>query len=321
MALVHHSDSGLNVEVGDRLTRSQLNERFGGGIQGGILTPAGGRYIFLFSDPKAGSLYGYDFDGWESYSHKTFFYTGGGSEGPQTLTHRNKTLFESQATGREIHLFLAVDTRAGSQEKIHEYLGQFTLDKAAPYRVETGLDADRKELRTVLVFRLDRYETEQLSERAGRSIASSIASSTGARPVSREASHILTYTRTGVENNTGSRRERVLEDKLIDWLEEKGKVASRLEIRIEGQSGRLYTDTWVNDDRELFEVKGDATRNDVRMAVAQLLDYSRHIYPPPNRATVVLPSHPGADLAGFIESCGLQLAVMTDSGLLRTSSD
>jgi len=321
MVLVHDSDSGLNVEVGDRLTRSQLNERFGGGIQGGILTPAGGRYIFLFSDPKAGSLYGYDFDGWESCSHTTFFYTGGGSEGPQTLTHRNNTLFESQATGREIHLFLAVDTRAGSQEKIHEYLGQFALHKAAPYRVETGLDADRKELRTVLVFRLDRYETEQLSERAGRSIASSIASSTGARPVSREASNILTYTRTGVRNNTGSRRERVLEDKLIDWLEEKGKVASRLEIRIEGQSGRLYTDTWVNDDRELFEVKGDATRNDVRMAVAQLLDYRRHIDPPPSRATVVLPLHPGADLAELIASCGLELAIMTESGLLRVSSD
>jgi hypothetical protein len=319
MVLKQANGSGLPIIAGDRVTRSGLDGRFGGGIQGGILTPAGAKYIFLFSDPDAGSRYGYGFDGWEDGEHRTFFYTGAGSTGPQALTNRNKVLYESLSTGREVHLFLAVGTRAGSKEKVHEYLGQFALDGAAPYRIETGLGADMKELRTVLVFRLNRFNAEPLPASGGHPIVGPVATHSGARVVSREANQVLTYKRAGIEESFGTRRERILEDKLIAWLQEQGKVASRLEVVICGQSARLYTDTWVASDRELFEVKGDATRNDVRMAIAQLLDCSRHIAPAPTRATVVLPTHPGPDLADLVSSCGLKLAIMTDVGLERTN--
>lgn len=319
MTIFHVSNPALTLRAGDRVTRKELNARFGGGIQGGMLTPAGGQYLFLFSDPEAGRTYGYDFDGWADATNETFYYTGEGSDGPQTPTRRNKILLDSRDTGREIHLFVAVGKQPGSQVRIHEYLGQFTLDNRIPFRTETGLDYRRIELRTVLVFTLNRFDPEPLPLADTHPLAEQPSSTTATRVVPREASNVVTFPRAGVVESTATRRERALENGLISWLEKQGKSAARLEIRIAGQSARLYTDTWVQEDRELFEVKGNATRNDVRMAIAQLLDYSRHITPAPSRATVVLPAHPGPDLVHLIESCELSLAIMTATELERVS--
>lgn len=319
MTIYHLSNPALNLTAGDRITRGDLNARFGGGIQGGMLTPAGGKYLFLFSDPEAGRAFGYEFDGWADATNHTFYYTGEGSDGPQTFTRRNKVLRDSRETGREIHLFLAVGKQPSTQVRIHEYLGQFTLDDRVPFRTETALDYSKVELRTVLVFTLNRLDSEPLPLTDVHPIAEQPARTTAARVIPREASNVLTFSRVGVDNSTATRRERALENGLITWLERQGKPAERVEIRIAGQSARLYTDTWVETDRELFEVKGNATRNDVRMAIAQLLDYSRHITPAPARATVVLPAYPGPDLVDLIASCGLGLAIMSEAGLERVS--
>jgi 5-methylcytosine-specific restriction protein A len=102
---------------------------------------------------------------------------------------------------------------------------------------------------------------------------------------------------------------------MIDWLLAQGHATSRLRIQIAGELGTLITDTWMPESRTLIEAKGDATRNDIRMAVAQLLDYRRHITPAPLRSTVVVPIAPTRDLHDFGRSAVLSLAVFDSRGL------
>ncbi|MFE2520437.1 hypothetical protein [Streptomyces mirabilis] len=57
----------------------------------------------------------------------------------------------------------------------------------------------------------------------------------------------------------------------------------------------------------LYELKGSSSRNAVRMAIGQLLDYRRHVPPKDARLVVVLPERPEDDLADLIESAGMGL--------------
>ena len=63
-------------------------------------------------------------------------------------------------------------------------------------------------------------------------------------------------------------------------------------------------------------VKPDASRGHIRAAVAQLLDYRRHL-PELQRATVLLPRTPSRDLQEFVASTGLELAIFHDGELRR----
>ena len=100
----------VDLEIGSVFTRAELNEQYGGGIQGGMLTPAGGQLMFLFSDPAAGEQYGYKYDGWVTESETVFDYTGEGAENDQQMIRRNETLRRSLDDGREVHLFSLRDT-------------------------------------------------------------------------------------------------------------------------------------------------------------------------------------------------------------------
>ena len=284
-----------------------------------MLTPKGGQLMFLFSDPIPGRLYGYDFDGWASEEHDTYFYTGEGSAGRQELIRRNKILHESPSSGRAIHLFIAVGTVPGSGTRLHEYIGQFELDGEDPCRREPVDDSS--EGRSVLVFKLNRIgeAASPLAPKA-QAIAPTPAESNGWRFVAIEEGHVDEFGRAGTDATTAVRRERAFENQFIKWVQARGASVGRVEIRIAGQSGRLYTDTWVDDDRELFEAKANASRNAVRMAVAQLLDYRRHIDPAPERLTVIVPTTPASDLVDFANSVGVGIAVFNDHELKRVSS-
>lgn len=53
VTIVNAKKIQVDLEIGSVLTRAELNEQYGGGIQEGMLTPAGGQLMFLFSDPAA----------------------------------------------------------------------------------------------------------------------------------------------------------------------------------------------------------------------------------------------------------------------------
>lgn len=305
----------FDLTPGTRITRSELNQRFGGGIQGGMLTPAGGKLMFLFSDPVSGEAFGYTTDGWADAEHSRYFYTGEGPIGPQSIDRgKNKILLETLDTDRDVHLFYAVGTVAGTQAKIHEYLGQFALDADSPWHPETVPDQNG-DPRTVVVFNLVRVEGAYERATSNHVDADAPAPLTTTATIDPEAANRTAFERAAVDPVTAERRERRLEDQLIAWLSDQGYEPKRQRIRIAGERASLYTDTWIPETRTLFEVKGDATRNDVRMAVAQLLDYRRHVDPPPNNATVVVPIAPTDDVQAFVREVGLSLAVFDTRGL------
>lgn len=307
MALIDLNDRAFVVEVGDLVTRRDLASHFGGSGQSGIETPKGQPHIFVFSDPSTGSKHGYNFDGWAA-DGSAFFYTGAGRLGPQEFVRGNKALKDARSRGKTIHLFAADGNEVGTSTRLHRYLGEFELDQVDPHRVEEAPDGIGI-VRTVIVFRLVPRGTATATISQDLIASAPPAMQTGWFETTREASDSLSFPRKAVAESAIVRRERLFEDRLISAIEATGKTATRLSIVIPGQGAALFTDTWVREDRELFEVKADATRNNIRMAVGQLLDYARHIDPRPSHLTVVVPVRPVEDLVEFVKSLGLGIAV------------
>lgn len=316
--VTHASESGslmtntivsmsLDLQVDDVVTRAQLNASYGGGIQGGMLTPSGGRFIFLFSDPVPGDEYGYTWDGWADGNLDTFFYTGEGSVGDQEFTRRNRILRDAAAEGREVHLFVADGhTGGGSRERTHRYMGQFAVDQQDPWRREEGIDA-RGMARSAIVFRLNRLNSlpSPQTHKDGRS--PTVPERGGFEVIPPEAANATQFLRAAQTESVATRRERTLEGSFHQYLRASGGEPTRLKITVIGQASPLYTDTWDAAAKELYEAKGGVSRSDVRMAIGQLMDYRRHINPPPARCTVLLPSDPGNDLTELIHSVGMDL--------------
>ena len=64
------------------------------------------------------------------------------------------------------------------------------------------------------------------------------------------------------------RREKELLDDYDQWLKKQGRHLSVLRY------GRIKCDAWEKERHNLIEAKGTTSREDIRMAVGQLFDYS-----------------------------------------------
>lgn len=94
------------------------------------------------------------------------------------------------------------------------------------------------------------------------------------------------------------RREAALVRRYVDWLATRDITAVRHEICLPGQVRPLYTDLFDPALSELLEAKASSERNDVRMALGQLLDYSRFVE---HRTLAVLTPEPvDADLLNLL---------------------
>jgi hypothetical protein len=69
---------------------------------------------------------------------------------------------------------------------------------------------------------------------------------------------------------------------------------------------RLICDAYDERSGTLIEAKSSATRQDVRMAIGQLLDYRRHLAPKGNLA-VLLPEPPTSDLEDLLRHLKIQI--------------
>lgn len=127
--------------------RKQLHEVWGGQWRGGISTPSGADYAFLFTG-ESGEKYGYR-DEW--LDSETFGYCGEGQEGDQELVRGNWAIADRSP---DIHLFKA--TKDGFVEYVHQMF-------YADHYFETGVDKNGKQ-RELVVFKLRRYRGEHLEE-------------------------------------------------------------------------------------------------------------------------------------------------------------
>ncbi|GAA1286467.1 hypothetical protein GCM10009609_60390 [Pseudonocardia aurantiaca] len=116
-----------------------------------------------------------------------------------------------------------------------------------------------------------------------------------AAAVGAEATNGHEYKKSGILDGIAVRREAQLVARFQAALEADGHSVGRYRLRPAGEPRDLYTDIFDHTENRLYEAKASATRDAIRMALGQLLDYSRHIPGNPDLA-VLLPAMPTDDL-------------------------
>jgi len=117
-------------------------------------------------------------------------------------------------------------------------------------------------------------------------------------------SNTYDYTvKTEEQVKKASKRERQLLDNYERWMHQQGHHLSVLLY------GQLQCDAWEEDRLNLIEAKGSTNREDVRMAVGQLLDYSfqmKEQYTEPNMA-ILLPKKPSPERIDWLDPLGIKV--------------
>lgn len=87
---------------------------------------------------------------------------------------------------------------------------------------------------------------------------------------------------------------------------------------VDSEGARLETDGWIADTKTLIEAKASNSREDVRMAIGQLLDY-RRFKPVPTEIAVLLPERPSSDLISLLLGLGINIIYETESRFEKIS--
>ncbi|WP_370362114.1 hypothetical protein [Catenulispora sp. MAP12-49] len=115
--------------------------------------------------------------------------------------------------------------------------------------------------------------------------------------------HTLLTEPAGVAmDELGLRPEALLEKLFSRFVIKQGFPVWRFEIRHTADCSPLYTDVWIGGLNLLVEAKSSASRDSVRMALGQLLDYTRFLDKPAQ--AILVPSRPEGDVLELARSQG-----------------
>lgn len=280
---------------GQRVVRRELHDRYGGGRYGGIEPSARTPNLFLFTDPSVGEKYGYNFDGW--HADGTFHYTGEGQVGDQIMRDGNRAVRFHLDQGRALRLF-----RKDGAGLI--YLGQFEVPNESHVILEEARDRNGL-ARSVFVFRLRPVGNVV---RDGDSVAPPLELT---RAIPLEAHDVDEYVmqRAASEPRQALRREAQLVERFVEWVTSSGLSVERQAIPTPG--GRpMFTDVCIKEKRELVEAKGASSREHIRGALGQILDYARYV--DHSLLTVLLPTQPSEEMVSLLIAHGVGCSWETD---------
>jgi hypothetical protein len=288
------TDIPWTMRPGDRILRRELHDIYGGGRQGGMEPSAKTRNVFLFTDEETGKRNGYTHDGW--HADRTFHYTGEGRFGDQQMTNGNRATRDHLRDGRALRLFQKDGTSV-------VYIGEFEIpEDDAHVEIAESLDAEQRDRRNVFVFRL--RPIDEVTAELGP-VAPSEPEFV-ARTVPIEASNVETFVRQHLpvsESVESVRREAALVERYVSWLfVNGGQTATRNAIPLPGGT-LMYTDVFVNETSELLEAKASASREHVRVALGQILDYARYVEH--ESIAVLVPSRPADDMIALLIAHGV----------------
>ncbi|MFE6195636.1 hypothetical protein [Streptomyces sp. NPDC057838] len=314
-------------------TRSAMHELFGGGSQGGIITPKNSPNILIYTDHDSGKRYGYE-DGWleeEDELGPVFEYTGQGTRGNQTFLgqrgSRNAAVLYHADAGKSLRVFMAAGKvpRAGSAAKQQRYVGEFELDTALPYTVREALD-EKNEPRLIIVFRLrpkgdfERLTQDVITRAAAtdaQRVSVQVVTTTLAEPKRQRA---VESRRAAQPSLIADLRQAAIREKYLAELMERGHDVGAFQVRVSGMTNTLKTDLYDATEHELYAVRGASTREEIRMAVGQLKDFARHIMPKNLKLTALLPEKPHDDLVNFLHAEGIDLVYGDAQGYTRCAA-
>lgn len=320
----------FTLPPGETMSRDERMALFGGGRYGGIEPSASTPNIFLYSDPTAGARFGYKYDGWNA-DESIYLYTGEGQRGDQQMREGNRAIATHKEAGRSLRLFVADGYVPGTQTRIQRYLGEFEVDSDQPWTRTEAPDQDDLP-RTVLVFRLrpvgDAFRrptdaSEQGDIGAGDSVPQDLQQvpmEAVAASVPAEAVTTASFERLPPSSIIAYRREAALAERLKRFLEERGRSVRRYKLRHAGSLQDLYTDLYDETDKVLYELKASASRESVRMALGQLLDY-RRLMPTGTELAVLLPTPPADDLVALLREHRVACVVPEGDGFRAIPRD
>ena len=276
------------LKPGDRLARREVHARFGGRQQGGIGPSSKVPVVLFFTDPVSGHRHGY-YDGWDGDG--LFNYVGEGQTGDQRLVQGNKSILNHAADGRTLEGFLATGPTV-------TYLGEFSLvDHYFTDAHETGSDVRRQ----VVVFRL--RPTNDVPVAMPRApFTRSSKPQVDVVPVE-EHNTERAFVTPDREPYELERREAALVYRYREHLQRLEHDVQRLRLLPPGETAPLYCDLWDLTARDLIEAKATVSREHLRTAVGQLLDYGR--FADAQQMTVLVPSRPRPDLLAYLSSVGI----------------
>lgn len=278
---------------GEAIERKTLQERYGGRTQGGIGPSARSANVLLFTDPVAGEPHGY-FDGW--HNDGCFHYTGEGQRGDQQMKSGNAAILTHHHDGRALRLFLGARGRV-------VYEGEFVLAAEEPFYTTDAPETGNGPVRNVIVFRLQPLDVrpKPSSSKLDRVSQAGVE----AVPVEEQWTE-KAFVAPSQEPYEAERREQTLLLAYCEHLRGRGHDVCRLKIVPPGEAKPLFSDLVDRTTNTLVEAKGTVERGSIRMAVGQLLDYSRFLQPTP-RMAVLLPALPREDLQAFLAQAGVDV--------------
>ncbi|KUL69967.1 MULTISPECIES: hypothetical protein [unclassified Streptomyces] len=298
--------SEWNLEPGDVIERKQLHVKYGGRTQGGIGPSAKTPNVMIFTDPIAGEKHGY-YDGW--MPDGLFHYSGEGQYGDQRMLSGNASILNHEAEGRALRVF------QGARGNV-TYLGRFAAD--GWYEADAPETGDGP-LRKVIVFKLRPLDTP--AKHPGTKLGRLLADQQD--PVTEIDIERLETEKTYVDPNRepyeAERRESKLVLDFSAYCRAKGYRVIRQRILPEDETRPLLTDLYVQDLDVLIEAKGSVTRENMRMALGQLIDYNRFVRA--KYQAVLVPSKPRPDLIELANAAGQAIIWPQGNGYKCSDAD
>nr|WP_145485307.1 MULTISPECIES: hypothetical protein [Streptomyces] len=319
-----------------------MDKLFGGGSQGGIISSTTTPNILIYVDHNSGKKYGYE-DGWlaeEDELGPIFEYTGQGTSGDQTFLgqrgSRNAAVLyhADPKKPKALHVFVADGRVPGSKSgaKQQRYIGEFTLDLEQPYTVREA-HGEHEAQRLIIVFRLrptGAYQrlAKDAVTRATETVAQRVLATVAAtrlpepempelRPVAPKRRRASESRRAAQPSVIAELRQSELRETYLKELIEQGHEVFAYEIKIADTTSILKTDLYDATTHELYSVRGESSRDEVRAAIGQLKDYVRHIKPHRPKLTALLPGKPQDDLIDLLRTEGIDLAYRAGNGYSR----
>ncbi len=271
-----------DLSPGDTIERRALQEHYGGRTQGGIGPSRKSPNVLLFSDRASGEQHGY-FDGW--HADGCYHYYGEGQRGDQRMISGNASILNHEIEERQLRLF------HGAKGTV-EYVDEVELDDEVPWYETDAPETGNGPIRKVIVFRLRPKTTS--ADRADSRLTPLLGGDLVERVPVEEQYTEKAFVDPAREPYEAERREAKLVLALRGFLRCRGHTVTRLKIVPPGETKPLFTDLFDETTNALIEAKGTCTREAMRMAIGQLVDYGR--FAQDAARVVLMPEEPRLDL-------------------------
>lgn len=301
----HTADRRIwTLEIGDTVLRKELHAAYGGQRQSGIVTPKSVPDILIITSPGSGARHGYDrYEGLQADG--SFAYTGQGQLGNQHFKNGNGALRDSAEKGRPIRLFTKSSTSV-------TYIGEFTTGQP-PYRTKRITDSKRN-LRDGIIFNLIPVDANVEALEPALSIAADALEASPWTPP--EFSPFVIEAPAPPGPRTVSRIEFELQRDFGEWISSRGQTPLRLQLHSAGAT--IEPDLYVEESGWVVEAKKSSSREFVRTAIGQVLDYARLVRNSGRGAipVILLPGRPVAHIEALLFELGILLIVRDDDAFM-----